>query len=145
MESKNLFLFVFIFLINTKILVYSEDYGYISLTYEGELSDSYDFPEEKVTIKCENSGCNISFNDDFKNFNYFFSKTFNESSKIKTIDLSNLRIIPNTLKGIFSGCSGLTEIKGLSKLNTNEVIDMSYMFYDCYSLVDIYLSNFNTF
>ena len=29
MKLKNLFLFVFIFLINTKNLIYSDDYGYI--------------------------------------------------------------------------------------------------------------------
>ena len=64
---------------------------------------------------------------------------------INTIDLSNLKIIPKTLKGLFSGCSGLTKIDGLSKLNTSEVIDMSRMFVDCEKLQEIDLSNFNTY
>ena len=38
MKSKTLFFFAFIFLINTKILVYSEDYGYISLNFSNSLS-----------------------------------------------------------------------------------------------------------
>ena len=61
MECKNLLLFVFIFLINTNILVYSEDYGNISLTSDGLLTVKSDFKEDNVTIKCENSGCNIFF------------------------------------------------------------------------------------
>ena len=144
MEYKNLLLFVFIFLINTNILVYSEDYGNISLTSDGLLTVKSDFKEDNVTIKCENSGCNIFFKGDFKDFTNFFSIVFDIPSIIKTIDLSNLRIIPKNLKEMFKGCSGLTEIKGLSKLNTSEVTDMSGMFYYCSSLKTLNLSNFNT-
>ena len=72
MECKNLLLFVFIFLINTNILVYSEDYGNISLTSDGLLTVKSDFKEDNITIKCENSGCNISFKGDFKDFTNFF-------------------------------------------------------------------------
>ena len=39
MKYKNLFLFVFIFLINTEILVYSDDvYGFIYIEYGQEFS-----------------------------------------------------------------------------------------------------------
>ena len=144
MESKNLFLFVFIFLINTKILVYSEDYGYISLTYEGELSRKSDFNETSVEIECKTSKCTISFKDDFKDFTDFFYDAFDDNSIIKTIDLSNLKIIPNNTKGMFSTCLGLTKIEGLSKLNTSQIIDMSSMFSFCFELTEIDLSNFNT-
>ena len=73
MQCKNLLLFVFIFLINTNILVYSEDYGNISLTSDGLLTVKSDFKEDNVTIKCENSGCNIFFKGDFKDFTNFFN------------------------------------------------------------------------
>ena len=144
MEYKNLLLFVFIFLINTNILVYSEDYGNISLTSNGLLTVKSDFKEDNITIKCENFGCNISFKGDFKDFTNFFSNAFDSPSIIKTIDLSNLRIFPKKLKEMFKGCSGLTEIKGLSNLNTSEVVDMSKMFYLCSSLKTLDLSNFDT-
>ena len=40
-------------------------------------------------------------------------------------------------------CSSLKEIN-LSSFNTNQVTNMSYMFYRCYSLKEINLSSFNT-
>ena len=48
MEYKNFFLFVFIFLINAKILASSEDYGYISLNVSGKLTDSFQIIENKL-------------------------------------------------------------------------------------------------
>ena len=41
---------------------------------------------------------------------------------------------------MFSGCKSLTNI-GLSNFNTQNVTDMSFMFKECYSLANIYLSN----
>ena len=61
-----------------------------------------------------------------------------------TVDLSNLKIKPNNLKGMFAGCEYLEEIQGLSKLNTSELTDMSEMFSFCNSLSEIDLLNFNT-
>ena len=131
MESNNILFFVFIFLINTKILLFSKNFGYISLTYEGSLNINDNFKEENVEIKFEDSTCNISFKGDFKYFDYFFEKALSWAPYIKTIDLSNLRITPKTMKGMFYRCNSLEEIKGLSELNTSEVSDMSYMFGGC--------------
>ena len=144
MESKNLFLFVFIFLINTKILVYSEDnFGSISLTF------SEDVPfikseDNKVIIKCQSNSCScsISFQSDFKDFSYLFE--YYNLAGMETVDLSNLKIKPNNLKGMFADCGSLEKIEGLSKLNTSEVTDMSEMFTFCNSLSEIDLSNFDT-
>ena len=144
MKSKTLFFFAFIFLINTKILVYSEDYGYISLNFSNSLSQKNNSQDQNVTINCTNSKCNISFISDFNNFTNFFSTALSSPPNIDTIDLSNLRIIPKTLKGMFSGCTRLTKIEGLSELNTSEVIDMSEMFKSCIKLTEIDLSNFDT-
>ena len=44
----------------------------------------------------------------------------------------------------FYSCQSLQEITGLDKLNTANVTDMSYMFYDCFRLTSLDLSNFNT-
>ena len=44
---------------------------------------------------------------------------------------------------MFFDCSSLTNIN-LSNFNTQNVKDMSGMFFDCSSLTDINLSNFNT-
>ena len=44
---------------------------------------------------------------------------------------------------MFSGCSSLKELN-LSNFNTNNVINMSCMFWECISLKELNLSNFNT-
>ena len=44
---------------------------------------------------------------------------------------------------MFYYCSSLTSLN-LSNFNTNNVIDMSYMFCDCSSLTSLNLFNFNT-
>ena len=49
-----------------------------------------------------------------------------------------------SLKGFFSGCCNLETISGLDYLNTKNVTDMSYMFYDCIKLPSLNLSKFNT-
>ena len=51
---------------------------------------------------------------------------------------------PTSLKDFFRGCTGLDKITGLEYLNTAEVTDMSFMFYGCYALASLDLSNFNT-
>lgn len=51
---------------------------------------------------------------------------------------------PTSLKEFFSDCTGLNEITGLKYLNTAEVTDMSYMFWNCRNLSSLDLSNFNT-
>ena len=51
---------------------------------------------------------------------------------------------PTSLKEFFRECKGLDKITGLEYLNTAEVTDMSFMFYGCYALASLDLSNFNT-
>ena len=51
---------------------------------------------------------------------------------------------PTSTCGWFAGMKNLTTITGLDNLNTSEVTDMSSMFSNCRSLVDLDLSTFNT-
>ena len=51
---------------------------------------------------------------------------------------------PNTTKGWFDGCENLTEIEGISYLNTSEVVNMYCMFVNCSSLTNLDVSKFNT-
>ena len=44
----------------------------------------------------------------------------------------------------FCGCSKLTDIEGIENLNTENVTDMSYMFYNCRKLSSLDFSKFNT-
>ena len=51
---------------------------------------------------------------------------------------------PTSLKDFFRDCTGLNEITGLKYLNTAEVTDMSFMFWNCRNLSSLDLTNFNT-
>ena len=45
------------------------------------------------------------------------------------------------MRSLFDGCSSLKELD-LSNFNTNNVTDMSYMFYECSLLKELNLNNF---
>ena len=51
---------------------------------------------------------------------------------------------PTTTAKWFHCCEALKQIEGLECLNTSEVKDMGYMFYDCKALTSLDLKNFNT-
>ena len=52
---------------------------------------------------------------------------------------------PTTTYGWFRDMTKLTTITGMKQyLNTSEVTNMGYMFYDCYKLTSLDVSNFNT-
>ena len=64
--------------------------------------------------------------------------------KLTKVEVVDDGIQPLTMSGWFSGCTSLSEIEGLKKLDTFNVTDMGYMFYNCYSLTSLDLSSFNT-
>ena len=51
---------------------------------------------------------------------------------------------PTSCRKWFCGCNYLTNIEGIENLNTENVTDMSYMFYGCSALTTLDVSNFNT-
>ena len=83
----------------------------------------------------------IVFNDDITNCKSFFKKCTN----IISLDLSNFNI-PNIIdmEDMFSECNKLKEIKGINKIITNKVTNMSGLFNECFELEYLDLSNFNT-
>ena len=67
------------------------------------------------------------------------------SLDIKSVvfDKSFKTYAPTSLNSFFGGLPNLKTIKDLKYLNTEQVTDMSYMFFDC-ALTSLDLSNFNT-
>ena len=67
------------------------------------------------------------------------------SLDIKSVvfDKSFKTYAPTSLNSFFGGLTNLKTIKDLKYLNTEQVTDMSYMFFDC-ALTSLDLSNFNT-
>ena len=98
MEHKNLFLFIFIFLINKKILVYSQEGGNISLVYDKyspltheAFMKNYEYINVSLIHDEINHIIIFSFKDGFKDFSGFFHKTLVEVTReiITTINLSS--------------------------------------------------------
>ena len=69
-----------------------------------------------------------------------------DDSDIKSVvfDKSFDTYAPTSLKSFFKLLTGLETIKDLKYLNTENVTDMSSMFWSCYALTSLDLSNFNT-
>ena len=69
-----------------------------------------------------------------------------QKGKIKTVvfDASFANARPKSCYGWFSGCSNLTEIKGIEYLNTENVTNMKEMFNACSKLTSLNLTSFNT-
>lgn len=69
-----------------------------------------------------------------------------DDSDIKSVvfDKSFKTYAPTSLKSFFEFLTGLETIKDLKYLNTENVTDMSRMFWACYALTSLDLSNFNT-
>ena len=64
--------------------------------------------------------------------------------KSVVFDPSFAKAVPENCSQWFYGMSQLTSIEGLQYLYTNEVKDMTQMFYHCLNLTSLNLSNFNT-
>ena len=83
----------------------------------------------------------IVVNDIITNFERFFEKNNN----LISVDLSEFNSSNVTnMRNMFKKCKKLKEIKGLNKIITNKVEDMSGMFDQCIELEFLDLSNFNT-
>ncbi len=68
----------------------------------------------------------------------------NTTTKQVVFDASFRDFRPTSTRSWFRYCVVLTDIKGMENLNTENVTDMSAMFYGCHSLTAIDLDHFNT-
>ena len=70
----------------------------------------------------------------------------NQSAKINKVvfDVSFAKARPTSCYSWFYKCENLTQIEDIENLNTQNVTDMSYMFYGCDGLTSLDVSKFNT-
>ncbi len=99
----------------------------------------YTFKEVSVEEVSQNENAHL-INDgmkisDLPNYASLEKVVFEESFK---------KFEPTTLSSFFEELRSLTSIIGLENLNTTHVTDMSKMFYNCYELNSLDLSQFNT-
>ena len=123
------------FVYNMKALKQDELYAGI---YDSA-TKKYTFKEVSVEEVSQNENAHL-INDgmkisDLPNYASLEKVVFEESFK---------KFKPTTLSSFFKELKSLTSISGLENLNTTHVTDMSKMFYNCYNLSSLNLSQFNT-
>ena len=70
-------------------------------------------------------------------------KWYSKRSNITSVIIES-EFKPKTAHGMFHDCSNLTTITGIEYLDTSNVTNMGYMFYNCSSLTSLDVSNFDT-
>ena len=83
------------------------------------------------------------FIDGFKQDNIVSSYTFNEIGEHEVIYVVDSAQTLTSCSHMFYNCYNLTSLD-LSNFDTSNVTDMSYMFYNCNNLISLDLSSFNT-
>ena len=74
------------------IHVYSEDYGFVVIGFEEQVSPKSDIGEEVLKFECSTSECKISILNGYQDYSEFFARVVDNAELIKTIDLSNFAI-----------------------------------------------------
>ena len=123
------------FVYNMKALKQGELYAGV---YDSA-TKKYTFKEVSVEEVSQNENAHLIYDgmkiSDLPNYNSLEKVVFEESFK---------KFEPTTLSSFFEGLESLTSIIGLENLNTTHVTDMSKMFYNCYKLNSLDLTQFNT-
>ena len=123
------------FVYNMKALKQDELYAGV---YDSA-TKKYTFKEVSVEEVSQNENAHLIYDgmkiSDLPNYASLEKVVFEESFK---------KFKPTTLSSFFKELKSLTSISGLENLNTTHVTDMSKMFYNCYNLSSLNLSQFNT-
>ena len=123
------------FVYNMKALKQDELYAGV---YDSA-TKKYTFKEVSVEEVSQNENAHLIYDgmkiSDLPNYASLDKVVFEESFK---------KFEPTTLSSFFEELRSLTSISGLENLNTTHVTDMSKMFYNCYELNSLNLSQFNT-
>ena len=123
------------FVYNMKALKQGELYAGV---YDSA-TKKYTFKEVSVEEVSQNENAHLIYDgmkiSDLPNYASLEKVVFEESFK---------KFEPTTLSSFFKELKSLTSISGLENINTTHVTDMSKMFYNCYELNSLNLSQFNT-
>ena len=123
------------FVYNMKALKQGELYAGV---YDSA-TKKYTFKEVSVEEVSQNENAHLIYDgmkiSDLPNYASLEKVVFEESFK---------KFKPTTLSSFFEELKSLTSISGLENINTTHVTDMSKMFYNCYNLNSLNLSQFNT-
>ena len=123
--------------------------GYFTYKAPTETYAMFDEATNTLTFKHDTNKPDEAFAlNDGKNLpNWYRTDSYgNNSLSIKKVvfDASFANARPTSCYGWFYRCKDLTIIEGIEYLNTQNVTNMGFMFYDCSALTTLDLSNFDT-
>ena len=106
----------------------------------------YDLPTGTLTFKCDDARPSEAYSlNTAEEYQYPLWTSYNNETITKVVfDASFAKARPTTCLGWFAGLENLTEIEGIENLNTENVTEMSYMFYGCAGLTSLDVSKFDT-
>ena len=119
----------------------TQEVSYASLLYPAYAE--FEGSTGTLTFKCSPSKPEGAYD---LNVGFEIPGWFYQRNKIKKVvfDASFANARPTNCYIWFKGCSNLTTIEGIEYFNTENVMNMRYMFDDCKSLKSLDLTNFNT-
>ena len=94
-------------------------------------------------LRDSREGTTYNLNTGYNSTEWVFDNTYTNVTKV-VFDPSFAEARPTTTYRWFYNMTNLQAIEGINYLNTSEVTNMAWMFYDCYRLTNIDLSSFNT-
>lgn len=129
--------------------------GYLTLTntepYEPFLPyASFDSDQGILTLSCcdkKSLPANASFIDpSYINVDDYIASSITDAKNVKKVVIEEVfkHYLPISCQRWFQGCKNLTEIEGLTNLNTEDVTNMSDMFLWCENIVTLNLGSFDT-
>ena len=100
--------------------------------------------EDKIELYADGTKAYILSNRKiYANPNCFH--TFYDLKELTSVDFSNFETgMVTDMRGMFRGCTKLTEVKNITSWNVKNVEDMEFLFRDCTSLTTLDLSGWNT-
>lgn len=106
----------------------------------------FDVATGTLTFKCDDARPSEAYSlNTAEEYQYPLWTSYNNETITKVVfDASFAKARPTTCLGWFVGLENLTEIGGIENLNTENVTEMSYMFYGCAGLTSLDVSKFDT-
>ena len=125
-----------------------KNYELLKSFYNNEIKIKYKYQNkiklfDKRFIEKNKNNCYLLIDHKFENLTEYYYSDNKEGKEIEIILIEKTEI--NDMSYMFYDCKSLISVKDILKWNVNNVIDMSYMFYNCESLISIPdISNWNT-
>ena len=125
-------------------ILFKEKNDYITINYNINIYDTKIKIFGKDFARNNKNICHIIYEEEYYELSEYLELNNIGNNKILEIKLIGINNVINA-SYMFCGCESLISLPDISKWNTNNVTDMNKMFYECESLISLPdISNWNT-